>query len=110
MTTFKEQMAADLDVFFNPEEFGKAATYTPVGGTGVSTTILLEEGAGSQDNVFGVNPAAISKATVKLSDIANPKQHDTIAVGTRTWTVVNEISRDDITAVLLVANKERLEC
>lgn len=108
--TFQTQLTADLAVFFNPDEFGRAATYTPVSGSAVTTTIMIEEGAGMQENVVGINPAAVGKAWVKLSAVASPKQHDTITIGARTWSVIEELSRDESVAVLLIANKERLEC
>lgn len=110
MTTFQEQLAADLAVFFNSNEFGRAATYTPVSGSAITTTVLIEEGAGMQDNVMGINPAAVARISVQLAVITNPKQHDTFTVGTKVWTVVDEISRDINTAILLVASKERLGC
>jgi len=51
MTSLKEQMAADLDVFYNTDEFAVDAEYTPKAtGVAVQVKVIMDEGEIDNEN------------------------------------------------------------
>lgn len=78
--TFKSQIAADLTAtFFNPLEFGEAATYTPAGGTAKPITVIPdEEDYASQ---AAPPPGDSEIYQVQVTDIAAPTKGDSMVVG-----------------------------
>lgn len=84
MTTFKDQLASDLvNVFFNPLEFGQAATYTPNGGAAVAITIVPGE-----EDLSGQVPSPpgdLMIILVQYADAATPAHGDTFTISGVTW-------------------------
>ena len=70
--TFKEQLATDMDVFFNPDEFGEAAVYN-----GVDITVVEADASERSSGIPGfVTP--VFAVYVKASDVARPKAGDAV--------------------------------
>jgi hypothetical protein len=89
MTTFKQQINADLEqILFNTNEFAEVATH--VSGT-VSTTIavMVEEGQGLAEN------GQVSEAVIHgmVHQVADPRLDDTITVNGNAWRVLEPMSR-----------------
>ena len=81
--TFKQQMIADLDIFFNTDEFAENITYTPAGGSPASVSAILgDENAAIQDPV----PAGDTmRIYVKAGEVPSPNYKDTFTIGGEVW-------------------------
>lgn len=90
MTTFKEQMLADLDCFFNLDEMAETVTYNP--GTGPAEIPALVD----YEEPGGQNASAGAQITVKKSDVAAPGYRHTFAIDGVVWHVAMENSRPKI--------------
>jgi hypothetical protein len=89
MTTFKEQMAADMAVFFNADEFAEAVTYTSVDyGEKTINVVMVDE------DESGQVPAAPGDTMIilaKYADIALPQRGDEFTIDGETWYFVENI-------------------
>ncbi len=72
MTTFREQMDSDMAVFFNPDEFGEAATYN-----GKAITVVEAEAGERTTGTPGFVTPMFS-VYVQASDVARPKAGDSV--------------------------------
>ena len=116
MATFKDQMAADLDVFYNTDEFAVDAEYTPKAtGVAVQVKVIVDEGDidnyhGRQGDGFehiltcqrdvrsGFNNRSISNASsitrtvitvrVRAADVPVPDVYDEITIAGAVYRVV----------------------
>ncbi len=83
-------MTADLDVFFNTDEFADTITYTPADGDPVSISAVLgDQNATIQDP----EPAGDSMVIfVKASDVADPGYRDQFTINSETWYLRRNLS------------------
>lgn len=81
MTTFAAQIAADMAVFFNDDEFAEAATYK---GTEI---LVVEAEVGERDTGLPGFTAPLFAVFVKASDVARPKAGDAVTFRGVTCTV-----------------------
>lgn len=82
--TFADELANDLDgVFFNTDEFAKAATFTAKGESPIDVTVLLEDSGGPLQqqfqNVLGFTINAVIR--VRISEVATADNEDFFTVG-----------------------------
>jgi len=109
MTTFKEQMADDLDVFYNTDEFAVEAEYTPKA-TGVSSDIKVIVDEGDVENNHGMHDDGfehvltcerdarsvfgnfmtrnVITVRIRVSDVAAPAVYDEIKIDGSVFRVV----------------------
>ena len=86
--TLKEQMEADQDVFFNPEEFGRIVTYN-----GVDITAIVDSHDFGYEQYPEVRNAEVS-LLVKSADVSDPKAGDSVILGEDTYQVYDPVERD----------------
>lgn len=72
MTTLKEQLNADMAVFFDTDEFGEAATYA-----GTDIVVVGAETSERQTGAPGFITPLFS-VYIKASDVARPKAGDAV--------------------------------
>lgn len=108
--TFKEQMESDLAVFFNTEEFGQAAIFSPAVGAQKDCTIVLEAGDGLEMTAIGDTPGAVGRISAKVSEVETPDPGDyfTITETLEAWRVVRVVRRDSQVVTLEVARETRM--
>jgi len=104
MTTLAEQMAADLDILFNLDDFAQAVTYD--NGTELSILAIVDREAIGGQNAEGAS------VTVKRSDVAAPSYRDKFTIGGEVWRVAMDGSRplikgDDHIWIIQVVKGER---
>ncbi|EMS79207.1 head-tail joining protein [Desulfotignum phosphitoxidans] len=111
MTTFKEQMQLDLDVFFDTSEFATSVVYTPAsGGDAVTVPAIVDYGAtgrmdeGKESDGYvwrlmcakGVRPdfdrgrvRETALVKVRKDQIPAPGYRDTFTIDGEVWTVTD---------------------
>lgn len=72
MSTFTDQIAADMAVFFNADEFAEAATYQG------SEILVVEAEVGERDTGVPGFTVPLYAIFVKASDVARPKAGDAV--------------------------------
>lgn len=95
MSSFKDQLAADLEaVFYNDEDFAESVSYTPHGGTAKTVKKLVTYGEGDEagqewrvPDTYGVN-ATIQVMTFGEYGLATVTNQDKLQIEGRTWCVV----------------------
>ncbi len=95
MSSFKDQLAADLEsVFYNDDDFAESISYTPHGGTAKTIKALITYGEGDEagqewrvPDTYGVNATiqVMASGTYGLATVTN---QDTLLIGERTWNVI----------------------
>ena len=110
MTTLKDQMADDMSVFYNTDEFAQDVTYTPKA-TGVPAEIRAIVDYGEIENRDGVKSDAfehvltcerdtrsgfggdfsrrVATVWVKVADVAVPAVYDALEIDGQTYKVVD---------------------
>lgn len=84
---------ADLAAFFNPDEFGVAATYTPPGGgAATACTVLLDEADRDRPEFAGRPHMAGRIVTVLRSELAAPARGGRFTIGAAVYSIVGEPS------------------
>lgn len=88
MTTFKEQMAADLaSVFYNTDDFAESVVYAPAGKSPKTIKAIITYGEG--DEYRGANSYGVKATmTCMVSDVSQPTNKDTVSIDGVTWGVV----------------------
>lgn len=77
---------AVFDGMYATTAFGVSATYTPLGGSGSSVTVMINEDSDLNDSLGNVGHTA--KIQVRQSEVATrPVYGSTFLVGSDTWTV-----------------------
>ncbi len=97
--SFKDQMAQDLAIVFNEDEFGESITYN---GNAIVAIIDRQE----QPMYNGNNVANFANVLVKKSDVPNVAYQDTVQFDDSVWTVVNFKNLDGHTIILSVKRNE----
>ena len=108
MPTFKEQMAADMPVFFNTDEFAVDVLYDD--GTGaVGITAIMNDGDGGT----GRNADAAT-ILVQKADVPNPQYRHTFTIDGELWQIDGEpgkglgLEGDDFVHVIRIMKNERV--
>ena len=86
--TLKTQMAADMAVFYNTDDYAEEITYTPTGGDAVTITAIVTRDADNQDAYVRGPETATALLQVQISDVTNPVHGDTFTgglLGADTW-------------------------
>ena len=108
--TLREQIADDMPVFFNTDEFAEAATYTPSGGSPASINVILSgEDHDREDTGTGKKKRRTARLMVKRTDVASPGHGDTVTINSESWAVIDILSQDDYTATLHIERVETIE-
>jgi len=106
MTTFKEQMAADLSaVFFSPAEFAEAAVYSPVTGDDVDCVVIIDHDALVQADGYDASVATLGTTIqAQVSEVGTVNRGDTFTLETGMAYTVQRIERyaEDGLAVTVV--------
>jgi hypothetical protein len=103
--TFKDQIAADLDVFINADEFGEAAVYQPLSGEAIDLTVIYDESYELVNPETGVgiqsNQPLIMAKSASLAGIT-PGTGDQVTIRNETMRVI-EVQPDGrgVTKILL---------
>ena len=86
--SFKIMTQDDMDIFFNDEEFADPATYNGAG-------IMVVEDTVSEmaTSVPGIILPSVS-VLIKASDVAKPKEGDTVVYKGQTWQVAPYFTKD----------------
>ena len=84
------EVADDLNVFFNSEDFGASATYTPNGGSASTITVLFDKPFNSVPLDTGDVDIESNTPTVlcESSDVASVSHGDALVVNSTTYSVV----------------------
>jgi hypothetical protein len=87
VATLKEQMAADLDVFYNTDEFAVDAEYTPKAtGVAVQVTAIVDEG--EIDNYHGRQSDGLEHVLTCERDVRSGFNHRSISNSSITRAVI----------------------
>jgi hypothetical protein len=84
------EVANDLNVFFNSEDFGASATYTPSGGSASTITVLFDKPFNSipldtgEVDIESNTPTALCKT----SDVSSAGHGDVIVISSTTYHIV----------------------
>jgi len=84
------EVAADLGVFFNSDDFGTSATYTPDGGSASTITVLFDKPFNSvpmdsgEVDIESNTPTALCQTT----DVSAAAHGDVIVISSNTYHVV----------------------
>ena len=107
MSTFAEAMALADRVIW--ETFASVTcTYTRAGMSGVSLSVVFDDGQELVDVGAGTVSERVCVAHVIASDLPyDPTRGDTIGNGTRTWTVERVLGRDEDNLVITVELKRQ---
>ena len=84
------EVEADLGIFFNSNDFGTTATYTPNGGSASTITVLFDKPFNSVPLDTGDGDIESNTPTVlcKTSDVASVAHGDVLVVNSTTYSVV----------------------
>lgn len=95
--SLKDQMASDMAIFFNKDEFGEDITYN-----GATITGIPEHGTDRDRGVGWDSNAEASIATVMVqaSDVNSPLPSDEVVIRGKVWTVSRIIASDENTFTL----------
>ena len=91
------EVAADLNVFFNSNDFAMTATYTPNGGSVSTITVLFDKPfqADSTDSgtvdIEDIKPTVICKST----DVSSVAHGDQLIINSTTFHVVGIETNDE---------------
>jgi hypothetical protein len=105
MTAFTDQLDADVTAFLNPDEFGQAVTYTPFGGSPVSTVVVTAMGEDLEEGPTSIRAAA--RLFVSVADVPSPAYKDTVLIDGETWTVQRVLVNDGQVAELAISRDVR---
>jgi hypothetical protein len=95
MTTFKQQMAADLAaVFYNNAEFAEPVVYTPVTGDAMSCDVIIDHDVLIQADGYDVTvPTLGTTITAQVADVGTVIRGDTFTVESGTVYTAQRIDR-----------------
>ena len=104
--TLKKQMAADLSVFFDTDEFAESIIYTPTGDFARTIPAIRIDGERLEPYVRG-DETATCVYQVKISDVKNPQHNDRFTItndaGTEeTWEFIDTYDEDGFTRFVVL--------
>jgi hypothetical protein len=84
------EVADDLNVFFNSEDFGTSATYTPDGGSASTISVLFDMPFNSVPMETGEVDVESNTPTAlcKTSDVSSAAHGDVIVISSTTYHIV----------------------
>jgi hypothetical protein len=89
MTTLKEQIAADLAVFYDTNlGFAESVAYYPREGNPKSVPVIIDYGMGYEyrgSDDYGIT----ATARIRVSDLASPLKMDTVVITGTDWAVID---------------------
>lgn len=89
------ESAADRAVFFNADEFGVAATYTPPIGGGSTACVVLFSRA-DREVSFGESRPIVEGATIAVAaDLVTPVKGGTFTIAGTAHKVISDPENDD---------------
>lgn len=94
----------DAGVFFNTDEFGQAATYTPRGGAAVSCTVVLERNV-EREGTDGIGVVNAFECSFQRSEVSSPIRNAAVVVDGTTYLLEERIDEDESHVVMTA--KER---
>lgn len=89
MSRFQEQMLADMDVWFNSDEFAEAVVYND-GISPVSILGVVDYGGATKQQ------ATAATITVKKTDVPAPEYRHTFTISGQVWTIKADKTGVDI--------------
>lgn len=107
MTTFKEQEAIDLAVFYNTDEMAKEVTYSPKDGQAKTVTIIPGSRKGTLQDPIA--PADTMVIWVQTADVENPQFEDQFSIDGEIWYFSENLSGggDDLEWELEISRSKR---
>ena len=112
MTTFKEQMVVDLQVFFNLDEFARTVTYHDgaMGAAGIEVPAVVTFGARRQDGRTG--DAEYGLIQVKRADVPDPQYRHWFIIDGKTFYIARDgknpiVAVDELTWEIKITADER---
>ena len=101
--TLKEQITADMTVFFDTDEFAQTITYN-----GTDIPALVEYGE-DLDMEGGATGSLLARAiiTLRVADVPAPAYRDEVVIGSMAWRVLTVDGGDDYTWRLNLFRDER---
>lgn len=84
---FKDNLAADMSVFFNTDEFAETCSYN-------GNNVLAIINRVQQPQINGTTSADYAQVLVKKSQVSSPKIHDILVFDEKAW-VVENVTRSD---------------
>lgn len=97
--SLKDEMAADLSIFFNSAEFAESVTYN-------GSAILAIINRQAEPTFIGDNIADYAEILIKKSDVASPAYQDIIQFDSATWIVENIQRSDGLITKLKIRKRE----
>lgn len=101
--TLKTQIASDLSIFFNIDEFAEIVSYIPKGGAAVDITAIVSRDNPFQEPYVRGEDTATCEIEVLASEVPTPQYGDTFTFGGETWEfdpVRGVIHKDDYTRLI----------
>lgn len=97
--SFKDQMASDLDILLNTDEFGETIIYN-----GFTIVAIIDRLA--QPGFNSNNVANYAEVLVKKADVPSVNYRDTVQFDECVWTVESVKNLDEHTLLLSVKRRE----
>jgi len=88
MTTFADQLADDLAVFLNTDEFAVSVSYND--GTGAAAITAVVDHAPEKNH-----PGEQATILVKKSQVSNPEYRQTFTIDSATWYIRSSVKDKD---------------
>jgi hypothetical protein len=85
--TLKTQMADDLSIFFDTDEFAETISYTPLDDAARNITAIVDRSAPGQEPYIRGHNTATCEISVKASDMPTPQLGDLFTIDDQTWEV-----------------------
>ena len=83
--TLKEQMLADMPIFYNDDEFAEEVDYTPVGGAETQITAIVDRDYSFQEPYLRGPDTATALISVQKSEVVNPQYGDIFGFDSQVW-------------------------
>ena len=106
--TLKDDMASDMSVFFDSDDFAETGTYmSRAEGASGEVRVIMDYG-GRDDSDIGNAVSRRAVAHIPREDLPNdPRNLDTLTVSGVEWTVVKQIGGDNLVVSLALRFDQR---
>jgi len=85
--TLKTQIASDLSIFFDTDEFAETISYTPMDDAARNITAIVDRTSPGQEPYIRGHDTATCEITVKASDMPTPQLGDTFIFDDQDWEI-----------------------
>lgn len=106
--TFKTQMAADVAVFINTDEFGTSATYE-ANGTGARSTVDVVLDPSLDLAMSSPGQAALATIMAKKAQVPAPTRYDLFIVDGVEWRVDQVLADDGVVITMSASSDHRVK-